>query len=367
MTFKFNLKIEIIESIKVMKYNAYIVELKQKDTTFTGSLVLRDATILPANFKKIGKDLFIANFKSQVEFSFLEKVPLKSKNKDAVVLIPVTSKYNKRKLTKISKFFTAVDPGEREKKDILLNFLSVDKFVKAQDLLEFFSVSREEIIPVLIDKEVGREIKIIDFSHLSIASYDTIQGYHDALDTLFTDYYTSRVKSVKLSDIESKLKLSQSSLLFKYLLRSSQNHYPFQIRKERVVFKKLAMSETEKDSLTEIESIIKKNKAGIFSIENITHSAGLVSKNITDSLWFLVDDGRLVQLNEKYFILNDDLNKILNKLKKYKRNEGDLIDIQSFRELTLFTRKYIIALFEYFDANDITQRVDNQRKILLGA
>jgi hypothetical protein len=44
-----------------------------------------------------------------------------------------------------------------------------------------------------------------------------------------------------------------------------------------------------------------------------------------------------------------------------------MIDIQSFRELTLFSRKYIIALFEYFDTQHITLRVENQRKILLAA
>jgi hypothetical protein len=70
-------------------------------------------------------------------------------------------------------------------------------------------------------------------------------------------------------------------------------------------------------------------------------------------------------LSEKYYIFNDDLNKILNKLKKYKRNQGEMIDIQSFRELTLLTRRYIIILFEYFDTHRITQRVNNQRKILL--
>jgi hypothetical protein len=74
----------------------------------------------------------------------------------------------------------------------------------------------------------------------------------------------------------------------------------------------------------------------------------------------------VVQLNERYFIFAGDLHKILNRLKKYKRNQGEMIDIKSFREFTLLTRKYILALFEYLDSQKITERVDNKRKILLG-
>jgi hypothetical protein len=43
-----------------------------------------------------------------------------------------------------------------------------------------------------------------------------------------------------------------------------------------------------------------------------------------------------------------------------------MIDIGSFREMTMFNRKNIILLFEYFDSIHVTSREGNQRKILLG-
>ena len=46
-----------------------------------------------------------------------------------------------------------------------------------------------------------------------------------------------------------------------------------------------------------------------------------------------------IEVGKRY---EEELEKILNKLKKYKRNQGEMIDIQAFRELTLYTRKYII-------------------------
>jgi hypothetical protein len=350
-----------------MKYNAYIVEFKHRDTGFTGSIV-HDDTISPANFRKIGKDLFIANFKNQLEFHFLQDLALKNKSKKVTVLIPVLAKYNKRKLTKISKYLGVDDFKTKDKKDILLNYLSVEKFVRVRDLLDFFSIPSGEMIDFLMEKEIREEIKLIDLIHLTVAAYQTVMRFREELNTIFADCYTSRSKSVKLADIEAMIKLPQSSLLFKYLVRSLKKEYSFRFRKERIVFRIVALSDSEKNSLTEVENILKKNKLSVFTVEDVVKSSTeLIYNDVNDALWFMVDNGQVVQLNEKYFIFSDDLNKILNKLKKYKRNQGDLIDIQAFRELTMYTRKYIIPLFEYFDANKITERVENQRKILLGA
>ena len=347
-----------------MKFNAYIVELKHRETSFTGSLIAADS-IVSANFRRIGKDLYIANFKTQVEFKFLERMTLKKRNKEILVLLPVLSKYNKRKLTKISKFLSNGAPARREKTTLLLKLLTVEKFLKARELLSFFTISREELVDFLIQKELGKEIKIIDFTHLSIITYEILRNYLQGLNTILADCYTAKTQSIKLSEIESNLKLPHSSLFFKYLLQCSRHSFTFKISKNKIVFEKLALSEGEKGSLEEIETTLKKKKLSIFTIENILKESHLLYDEINNLLWFLIEKGQVVQLSEKYYIFEDDLNKILNKLKKYKRNQGEMIDIQSFRELTLLTRRYIIILFEYFDARHITQRVNNQRKILL--
>jgi Elongation factor SelB, winged helix len=351
----------------VMKYNAFIVQLKHRDASFTGSFAYEEE-ILSVNFKKIGKDLFIANFKNQLQFQFLQQVPLIKKNKDFVVLLPELSKYNKRKLTKISKYLEDQDFNDKDTKEILVNLLMVEKFIQARELLEFFNIDPEEMIPFLLRKEILKLIKIIDFTYLTITSFDTIAHYREAMETIFTDNYTSRTKFVKLIDIEHKLKLPQSTLLFKYLLRVLKDSFAYKIMREKIIFQRLALSETEQGSLDNIENLLQTNKINIFSIENILHIAtDMTYKDINATLWFMIENGQVVQLNEKFFILTEDLNKIINKLKKFKRNQGEMIDIQAFRELTQYSRKYIITIFEYFDGNQITERVENQRRILLSA
>jgi hypothetical protein len=338
--------------------------LKQKDNAFTGSLTAEDRT-LTASFKKIGKDLFVANFKSQVEFKYMEKVPFKNRNKHIVVLLPAISDYNKRKLTKIAKFLTAHLQEEGEKMNLFLNLLTVEKFLKGKELSNFFAVDKKEIMDFLLEKEVQRQVKVIRIVDSFVTSHENFQEYRDELNALFTDCYTSRVKSIDLKEIEEKLKVPCRSLFFKYLLRQLADNFSFKINREKIMFQKLAMSDSEKDSLAELENILQQNKISIFSIANIVAHSDLLYKEVNNSLWYLVENGDVIALNEKYFILKEELNKIVNKLKKYKRNQGEIIDIKSFRELTHFSRKFIIALFEYFDSCQITRRVENHREILI--
>lgn len=355
-----------------MKFNGYIVRLKQRENIFTGSLITSGKTV-SANFKKIGKELFAANFKNQVEFKFLEKAAFKNKNKEILVLLPMISAYNKRKLTKISKFLSPhihnthkpFTPEGEEKNQLVLDLLTVEKFLKVQDLLDFFSTTRDQMIRFLVEEEIRKTIKIINFTDLFITSYENFQDYLKELNTIFTDCYTSRIKTITLSEIQSTLKLPESPLFLKYLLRYLTHHFSFKILKDKILFQALPLTDTEKNSLVEIETILRKNKISIFSIESVTKNSSLLYKEVNNSLWFLVETGQVVQLNETYFIFGDDLHKIVNKLKKYKRNEGEMIDIKAFRELTLFSRKHIIPLLEYFDNQRITQRIENQRKILL--
>jgi hypothetical protein len=349
-----------------MKFNAYIVQLKHREASLTGTLLIPGQP-LSANFKKIGQNLFITQFKTQAAFSYLQEIKLKKRDKTITVLLPLLSKYNKRKLSKLAKLLDKNKNEGRNKYHILTNLPAIDKFLKMEELLDFFSIDRREMIDFLVEMELQKKIKVIDFNHLAVTGYENFLGCREQLNALFTESYTGQNQVIKFSDIESRIKLPQVSIFFKYLLHTFSSDFSFKIKKDRVVFRTRALSEQQEKSLAEISGILKKNKLAIFTLEDTLELSGLSHKEVNDTLWFLVERGDVIQLNERYFIFNDDLHKILNKLRKYKRNQGEMIDIQSFRELTLFSRKYIITLFEYFDSQHITMRVENQRKILLAA
>lgn len=346
-----------------MRFNSYFIELKHRETDFTGNLLIQDNPV-HTNFKKIEDDLFIAHFTNQVELKFLEKIEFKKKNAPSVtILFPLISKYNKRKLTRIAKILK--NPETREKNSILFDFLTVEKFLKLGELMDFFSNRREETIELLIRQELEKKIKIIDFQNLFVTSYENFLDYRAELNTIFNDYLVNRDKIIKLTDLENKLKLPSSSIFFKYLLHCISDDFSFRIVQDKIVFRKTILTGKEKDAIKKIEELLGQNKLPFFTVEELQRSTDLNHKEIYDSLWHLLEKGEIVQLSKRYFILNEDLNKVINKLKKYKRNQGEMIDINTFREMTYFSRKYIIALFEYFDSCHLTMRIENQRKILV--
>lgn len=399
-----------------MKFNGYIVQLEHKDTGFTGIMTLSESSEdgtgtvesnVSANFKRIARDLFIANFKKQVEFRFKEKITLKNRNKDFTVLLPVITKFNKRKLTRISKFLSPnagdiradeIDEGiedepdmdlpdspgtdheddapadivykkpatpEQEKTGLILNLLNIEKFIKVEELVDFFQFEREFITDFLVEKEIAQEIKIITGSGLLIISRRNIDEYISDLSTFLTNCHTTRTKSVKLPELAADIKLPVSSLFFRYLVRRLAPNYSFKVSNDKIVFQHIPLSESEKGHLDEIESALHERKRTVFSIDNLMKFTGHEYDLVNDSLWVLIEAGKVIQLNDKYFIFTDDLGKFTNKLKTYKRNQGETIDIPALRELTQLSRRHLIALFEYYDVQEITLRENNHRKILI--
>ena len=345
-----------------MKFNAYFVELDHHEPSFTGNILIQGKSF-SVNFKKIENRLFSIFFKKQIQLLFGEKIDFKNRQKQIRVLLPVLSKYNKRKLKKITHIIK--ESHDMSERDIILNLLNIEKFLRVERLLNFFSLEKEKVTEFLIEMEQSRRIKIIDFNSLYIVSYDHFQNYLKELKSLFQYLYENRIKAIKFSEIESKIKISQSSIFFKYLLSSFDYAFSFKILKDKILLEKVSLSEKEKKIISMIESILKKNKLTVFSIENVLKLGRFKYQEVNNSLWYLVEEGDLVQLNNECFMFSTDLTKILNRLKKYKRNEGEIIDIQSFRELTLFNRKSIITLLEYLDSQNITRRMGNKRQILL--
>ena len=345
-----------------MKYNSYLVELNHRDANITATLEL-DGHSVPVNLKELASRLYIAYFKHQIALTFMQQIQFKNRDKKIVILLPLLSKYNKRKLKKISNYICS--EKKMEITSLLLNLLEVEKFLEVKNLLDFFTLEHQATLELLVQLEIKKEVKILEFSNLSIMAFHNYLEIAKDFRNIIGGFYQDRTRSVKLTDIETKLKLPRSSLFFRYLVRSLQEEFSLKIFCDKIVFQKLALSDHDREAMTAIEQLLRKKKLNLFTVEDVIKESELKYKEVNDTLWYMLEAGEIVQLNEEYFIFSEDLNKILNRMKKHKRNQDETIDIQSFREMTLFNRKKLIILFEYFDAKRITERVGNKRRILL--
>jgi hypothetical protein len=346
-----------------MKFNAYFVRFFHPQASFSGTVQLAGESI-QVNFKKVDTDLFVVYFKNQVELKFLQKVNFKNSKSSLHVLLPVLSQYNQRKLKKISAILALIE--KQSFSQIILQLLAVEKFLEVGNLLNFFTVEKWAAIAVLTELEIAEQVKTINFNDLFVTSWDHFSQNLSALENALRQAYENREKTLKFSQLEKIIKIPQTSIYFRYLLHKCSKLFPLKLLPDALIFTQLLLSTEEKDRMAEIEKVLKANKLLIFNIENVQKNTSFSPKQINDALWYMINDDKFMRLNERFFIFSDEYTKIINRLKKFKRNQGDIITIDDMRKLTSYSRKYIIILFEYLDGQNITQRIGNKRKILLG-
>jgi hypothetical protein len=227
-------------------------------------------------------------------------------------------------------------------------------------------VERWAAIAVLTELELAEQVKTISFNELFITSWNHFSQNVTALENALRQAYENREKTLKFSQLEKIIKVPQSTLYFRYLLRKCSQIFPLQLHANALIFSQLPLAAEEKERMAEIEKVLKTNKLLIFTIEDVQKNTSFSPKQINDALWYIIHEDKFMQLNERYIIFSEEYNKIINRLKKFKRNQGDIIAIDDLRNITSYTRKYIIVLFEYLDGHNITQRIGDKRKILLG-
>jgi hypothetical protein len=347
-----------------MKFSAYFVKFNHPQASFSGMIQLAGENI-QANFKKIDNDLFVLYSQNQVELKFLQKIAFKNSKSSLLVLLPVLSQYNQRKLKKIGEILDLIETWSFSQ--IILALLTVENFLEVGNLLNFFAVERWAAIAVLTELELAKQVKTISFNDLYVTPWSHYSQSLTALENALRLAYENREKTLKFSQLEKIVRVPQETLYFRYLLRKCGQIFPFKLLAGALIFSQLPLAAEEIERMAEIEKILKSKKLLIFTLEDVQKNTPFSSKQINDALWYIIHEEKFMQLNQRYIIFSEEYNKIINRLKKFKRNQGDVITIDDLRNLTAYTRKYIIILFEYLDSQNITQRIGNKRKILLGA
>ncbi len=345
--------------------NSFLVNLKIKESSFQG-IVVYNGNNYSGSFQRVTEDIFLLKFKQSVDLIFKEEIELKSRTKTFTPLIPLFTESNKKKLTKIAK--TLNDSSEiLSKTDIIVLTLNIEKALNVIYLKNFLSLDFEELIEIMIRLESEKQLKLLDITNLYSCSYKIFTDNYSNMVEKLTNSYNSRIKSLEFSDLAGKVLFHPGSIYFRYMLEKARSRQNFRIVKDKLVFTELPLSDKETSTVIEVEKIIKKNKLGVFSIFSIRKVSAIEVEMINNSLWHMLSEEKITPLDDKRenFIFTEELTKIINRLKKYKRNQGDMIDISSFREISVLNRKNIILVLEYLDSQKITSRVGNYRRIEL--
>jgi len=81
-----------------------------------------------------------------------------------------------------------------------------------------------------------------------------------------------------------------------------------------------------------------------------------------DVLMLLMDEGMIVKAKEDLYFDAQAVKDLQKRLVDFLKNHGE-ISTPQFKEMTGVSRKYLIPLIEYFDAQNVTIRIGDIRKL----
>jgi len=94
--------------------------------------------------------------------------------------------------------------------------------------------------------------------------------------------------------------------------------------------------------------------------KELTEQLGIKDKEALGILNLLAREGSLIKLNDDIFYDTPALNELTAKITDHMKHTGELT-IQSLKDLTGLSRKFMIPLFEYLDKAKITMRLGDKR------
>jgi selenocysteine-specific elongation factor len=84
-----------------------------------------------------------------------------------------------------------------------------------------------------------------------------------------------------------------------------------------------------------------------------------------DVMSMLVDQGEIVKVKEELYFYKASVEELKDRLVDFLRSNTE-ISTPQFKEMAGVSRKYVIPLIEYFDSNNITIRVGDNRRLRTG-
>lgn len=214
-------------------------------------------------------------------------------------------------------------------------------------------LSRKDAIQ--IDKEQRLFVHKTGFGDLQKNMSAYLQAYHDK---------NPLKEGMPKEELKSKLPTTAGTRIFTMALN--------QMTADKAIVQEgdSVKLTTHKVSLGADQAGMKKKISGIY-LENglqppyfkeVVNTLDFDPSHARDVLMLLVAEKVLIKAKEDLYFHAEPMRGLKEKLIAYLQVNGEITTPQ-FKEMTQATRKYVIPLLEYFDANHVTLRVGDSRKL----
>jgi selenocysteine-specific elongation factor len=211
---------------------------------------------------------------------------------------------------------------------------------------------------ILVDKEARTFIHKKNFDALVQGTAAELQAYHKAFP----------LKSGMLKEeLKSKLPPGTDVKLFNLVLNQMIKDNAI-VQEEKTVRLKAHKVSLAGDEATLRQDILKIYKQGGLQppfFRDVVESLKADPGQAKDVLNHMIEQGLIVRTKEDLFFHAEAIADLKQRLVKFLEEKGEINPAQ-FKEMTGASRKFLIPLFEYFDAKNVTLRVGDVRKLRRG-
>jgi len=211
---------------------------------------------------------------------------------------------------------------------------------------------------ILVDKEARTFIHKKNFDALVQGTAAELQAYHKAFP----------LKSGMLKEeLKGKLPPGTDVKLFNLVLNQMIKDNAI-VQEEKTVRLKAHKVSLAGDEATLRQDILKIYKQGGLQppfFRDVVESLKADPGQAKDVLNHMIEQGLIVRTKEDLFFHAEVIADLKQRLVKFLEDNGEINPAQ-FKEMTGASRKFLIPLFEYFDAKNVTLRVGDVRKLRRG-
>ena len=222
----------------------------------------------------------------------------------------------------------------------------LDKYLQAM-------LSRKDVIQ--IDKDQRLFVHKAGFEGLQKDMAMHLQAYHDK-NPLKT--------GMSKEELKSKLPVTVGTRAFTMALNqmTADKIIAQEGDSVKLTSHKVSLGEDQTDMKKKISGIYLENGLQPPYFKEVVNTLNYDFPHAKDVLMILVAEGVLIKAKEDLYFHTEPMNGLKEKLIAYLQTHGEITTPQ-FKEMTQASRKYVIPLLEYFDANHVTLRVGDSRQL----
>ncbi|MFO7814610.1 MAG: selenocysteine-specific translation elongation factor [Halanaerobiales bacterium] len=266
-------------------------------------------------------------------------------------------KFNKKTINELSKK-EKLDDIERIE---FIAKLNKEKTINTKYLIKKSSLREDKINEIL--NKLSKKDKLRYFDQGNTTTWIHRKNYEvleeEVVKKLRKFHQDNRLKTgISKEELRTKLSINLDNVEFNQMINELEKKEKIKIKGSSVKLFSHQINLNHKEEILK-EEILKEFEKNIFippKIEDIMEK----STKKEEVFNYLIEQGIIIHVKEDLFFLSSAVKVAKDLLVDYLEDNQE-ITLAEYRDLLDSSRKYTLALLEYFDQNNITKRIDEKR------